>query len=69
VREVGHGAECKQWKLRLMRGLYERVWPRHEILPLFRFIAWLLVLPAALNREFWHCASSRGKAYAIGDEC
>jgi hypothetical protein len=54
VREVGHGAECKQWKLRLMRGLYERVWPRHEILPLFRFIAWLLVLPAALNREFWH---------------
>jgi hypothetical protein len=52
--EVGDGAERKQWKLRLMRGLYERGCPRDEILTLFRFIDWLLVLPAALDQEFWH---------------
>ena len=53
-REVRDGAERKQWKLRLMRGLYERGCARDEILALFRFIDWLLVLPAALEQEFWH---------------
>jgi hypothetical protein len=54
AREVRDGAERKQWKLRLMRGLYERGYNREEILALFRFIDWLLVLPAALEQEFWH---------------
>ena len=54
AREVRDGAERKQWKLRLMRGLYERGYNREEILTLFRFIDWLLVLPAALEQEFWH---------------
>jgi hypothetical protein len=54
AREVREGAERKQWKLRLMRGLYERGCARDEILALFRFIDWLLVLPAALEQEFWH---------------
>jgi hypothetical protein len=54
AREVRDGAERKQWKLRLMRGLYERGCARDEILVLFRFIDWLLVLPAALEQEFWH---------------
>jgi hypothetical protein len=27
---------------------------RQEILALFRFIDWLLVLPPALEQEFWH---------------
>lgn len=54
AREVRDGAERKQWKLRLMRGLYERGFSRDEIVELFRFIDWLLVLPASLEQEFWH---------------
>jgi hypothetical protein len=54
AREVEDGAERKHWKLRLMRGLYERGCSRDEILTMFRFIDWLLVLPAALDQEFWH---------------
>jgi hypothetical protein len=54
AREVRDGAVRKQWKLRLMRGLYERGCTRAEILTLFRFIDWLLVLLAALDQEFWH---------------
>jgi hypothetical protein len=54
AHEVRDGVERKQWKLRLMRGLYERGSTQDEILALFRFIDWLLVLPAALEREFWH---------------
>ena len=36
-----------------MRGLYERGHRREDILALFRFIDWLLVLPAALEQAFW----------------
>jgi hypothetical protein len=54
AREVRDGAERKQWKLRILRGLYEHGYNRAEILTLFRFIDWLLVLPAALEQEFWH---------------
>jgi flagellar biosynthesis/type III secretory pathway protein FliH len=54
AREVRDGTERKQWKLRLLRGLYERGYNREEILTLFRFIDWLLVSPAALEQEFWH---------------
>ena len=53
AQETRDGAERKQWKLRLMRGLYERGCTRVEIMTLFRFIDWLLVLPAALEQEFW----------------
>ena len=54
AREVRDGVERKQWKLRLMRGLYERGFSRDEIVELFRFIDWLLILPASLEQEFWH---------------
>ena len=53
AREVRLGRERKDWKLRLMRGLYERGSRRDEIMALFRFIDWLLVLPEALEQEFW----------------
>jgi transcriptional regulator with AAA-type ATPase domain len=43
----------RPWKLWLLRGLYERGYNREDIL-LFRFIDWLLVLPATLEQEFWH---------------
>ena len=54
AREVGAGAERKQWKLRRMRGRYARGCPRDEMLPLCRCIDWLLVLPAALDQACWH---------------
>jgi hypothetical protein len=40
------------WKTRLVRGLYDLGLDRQDILDLFRFIDWLLVLPADLERQF-----------------
>jgi hypothetical protein len=40
-------------KLRLVRMLYERGYGRDDIMELFRFIDWLLVLPEDLEREVW----------------
>ena len=44
--QVRQRSARKQRKLRLMQGLYEHGRSREEILALFRFIDWLLVLPA-----------------------
>lgn len=41
-----------QWKLSLIKGLYERGFSREEILELFRFIDWLMALPEDLERRF-----------------
>jgi Domain of unknown function (DUF4351) len=38
-------AERKEWKLRLTRRLYERGYERQDILNLYRFIDWLMILP------------------------
>ena len=43
----------KFWKLTLIRRLYERGYPRQEVLNLFRFIDWVMILPEALKQEFW----------------
>jgi Domain of unknown function (DUF4351) len=43
----------KAWKFSLTRGLYEKGYDRQEILDLYRFIDWILVLPEAIEREFW----------------
>jgi Domain of unknown function (DUF4351) len=43
----------KAWKFRLTRGLYEKGYDRQKILDLYRFIDWILVLPEAIEREFW----------------
>ena len=40
------------WKLRLVRRLYEQGYAREDILELFRFIDWLLELPAELEQRF-----------------
>ncbi|MDQ2696807.1 MAG: DUF4351 domain-containing protein, partial [Pseudomonadota bacterium] len=40
-------------KLHLVRGLYQRGYGRKDILELFRFIDWVLQLPAALEDRFW----------------
>jgi hypothetical protein len=41
-----------QWKVRVVKGLYERGYQREDILELFRFVDWLLVLPDKLKSEF-----------------
>jgi hypothetical protein len=45
-------AERQTWKIRLIKGLYERGLAAEEIRQLFRLIDWLLVLPAELEQEF-----------------
>jgi len=42
----------KQWKFALTRRLYEQGYERQDILNLYRFIDWLLVLPEGLERAF-----------------
>ena len=44
--------ERLQWKLSLIKRLYEQGYGRKDILTLFRFIDWLMALPAELEREF-----------------
>ena len=41
-----------QSKLRLVRRLYERGYARQDVLELFRFIDWVLTLPAGLEARF-----------------
>jgi len=44
--------ERLQWKLSLIKRLYERGYGRNDILALFRFIDWLMTLPEDLERVF-----------------
>lgn len=41
-----------QWKLSLVKGLYEQGYGREDILELFRFIDWVMLLPEDLKRGF-----------------
>ncbi|MEL6166273.1 MAG: transposase [Cyanobacteria bacterium J06628_3] len=41
-----------QWKLRLVRMLFEKGYSREEIIGLFRFIDWLMSLPEELAADF-----------------
>ncbi len=43
----------KEWKLTLIRRLYEKGYNREDIINLFRFIDWMMVLPKGLDRSFW----------------
>jgi hypothetical protein len=40
------------WKLRLVKGLYERGLAKEDVQQLFRLIDWLMVLPAELQGSF-----------------
>lgn len=40
-----------QWKLSLIRNLYQRGYSREEVLQLFRLIQWMMVLPEELERN------------------
>ncbi len=52
VLELKQPQEQYDWKLRLVRMLYERNYSRREILNLFRFIDWLIRLPRELEQNF-----------------
>jgi hypothetical protein len=41
-----------RWKLRLVKGLYERGFNREDVLELFRVIDWMMALPQELERRF-----------------
>ena len=46
-------AERQAWKERLVKGLYERGMNPEDLRQLFRFIDWIMAIPAALDRQFW----------------
>jgi len=50
---AGAAEQRKVWKWALVRRLYERGYARQDILNLFRFIDWLLALPAELEQTLW----------------
>ncbi len=52
AKEIKDGQERKHWKFRLTRMLYERGYEKQDIVELYCFIDWLLVLPKELEREF-----------------
>jgi hypothetical protein len=41
------------WKIRPVRGLYERAFSAQDVRELFRLIDWMMELPAVLNDRFW----------------
>ena len=49
---VGEGEERRRWKLHLIRLLYDQGYGRKDVLQLFRFIDWLLILPPELEQGF-----------------
>lgn len=43
----------KGWKMRLVRQLYESGYNEEQVLNLFNFLDWVLVLPNRLEAQFW----------------
>ena len=43
----------KAWKVKLVKRLYELGYDRSEVLNLFRFVDWVMILPEGLKRTFW----------------
>jgi hypothetical protein len=46
-------ADRQTWKVRLVKGLYERGMNPEDVRQLFRFIDWIMELPEGLERRFW----------------
>jgi hypothetical protein len=54
TRETNDDLERRRrWKIEIVRGLYERGFKGDDIRKLFRFIDWLMELPAELEHRFW----------------
>jgi hypothetical protein len=49
----GNPADRHAWKIRLVRGLYERGFTAKDVRELFRIIDWMMELPPALEQVFW----------------
>jgi Domain of unknown function (DUF4351) len=49
----GDWVERKAWKFTLVKRLYELGYDRADVIHLFRFIDWVMILPEALKRAFW----------------
>ncbi len=47
-------AERHAWKVRLVKGLYERGMDPEDVRQLFRFIDWVMGLPEPLEELFWN---------------
>jgi hypothetical protein len=45
--------ERQSWKVRLVKGLYERGLSAEDVRQLFRFIDWVMDLPRSLSKLFW----------------
>jgi hypothetical protein len=45
--------ERHSWKVRLIKGLYDRGWAANDVRQLFRLIDWMMDLPKALEATFW----------------
>jgi hypothetical protein len=48
-----NATDRKTWKLTLVKRLYDLGYSRSEILNLFKFIDWIMILPEALKQAFW----------------
>lgn len=46
-------ADRRAWKMRLVRGLFERGLQGEEIRRLFKYIDWMMTLPRELEDSFW----------------
>jgi predicted DNA-binding ribbon-helix-helix protein len=49
----GNANGRKAWKLTLVKRLYELGYSRSDILNLFKFIDWVMILPRGLEPMFW----------------
>src|SRR5207302_4910505 len=49
----GNPTNRHTWKLRLVRGLYERGFSAKDVRDLFRLIDWMMELPPPLREVFW----------------
>ena len=45
----GNATERYQWKLQLVRGLYDHGWTAEDVRQLFRLIDWMMALPLDLH--------------------
>jgi hypothetical protein len=48
----GNPLNRRQWKLRVVKGLYERNWTEEDVGQLFRLIDWMMDLPEELEEQF-----------------
>jgi hypothetical protein len=54
TRETKDSAiDRKAWKITLIKRLYELDYSRSDILNLFRFVDWVMILPEGLKQTFW----------------